>query len=197
MTWATRRFPRITTAGLVSCCFAAMMLFDLVFECVTFLPLGMAEYPGGHLALFPGTYHKFPLTEMPLLGGELTALACLLHFTDDKGRSYVDRGIDQVQGSRRKKLGLRILAMIAATNLIMFFIYNVPATLLANSSTAWPRDLQKRSYLLDNLCGAGTKRACPGPAMPIIRNGAAYIDSSGKAVFPRGVTLPKVVPLAK
>jgi hypothetical protein len=197
MRWASRRWPRITTAGLVAFCFVAMMLFDLVFEGVTFLPLGMAEYGGGHLALFPGTYHKFPLTEMPLLGGTLTAMACLLHFTDDKGRSYVDRGLDQVRGSRRKKFGLRLLAMIAATNLIMFIIYNVPATLLAPTSTAWPKDMQQRSYLLDNLCGAGTDRACPGPAVPNIRNGAAYIDASGKAVFPRGVRLAPVVPLAK
>jgi hypothetical protein len=69
---------------------------------------------------------------------------------------------------------------------------------------AWPRDVQSRSYFTDYICGAGTDRACPGPAVPLVRNdngnpraGSAYLDPTGKLVVPPATKLPAAVPFRR
>jgi hypothetical protein len=197
MRWAKNRWPRITTAGLVAWCFGTMCLFDIVLEGIIWLPLGVFEYPGGHWSLFPSTYHKYPLNEMLTIGTVFTAISCLRFFTNDKGQMWIERGIDKVRGGAGKKLALRGLAAIGAIQLIMFLGYNVPNTAIGFNSTAWPTDLQKRSYFTNGICGAGTNRLCPGPDVANMRNGAAYIGANGTVVVPAGKTLPKIVPFAK
>jgi hypothetical protein len=197
MRWAKRRWPRITTGGLVAWCFVSMCVFDIVLEGLIWLPLGVFEYPGGHWSLFPSTYHKYPLNEMFTIGAVFTAISCLRFFTDDKGQMWVERGVDKVRGSAGKKLALRALAVVAVIQLIMFLGYNVPNTAIGFNSTAWPKDLQKRSYFTNGICGAGTNRLCPGPDVANMRNGAAYIGADGTVVIPKGKTLPQIVPFAK
>ena len=197
MRWAKRRWPRITTGGLVAWCFVSLCVFDVVLEGLIWLPLGVFEYPGGHWSLFPSTYHKYPLNEMLTIGAVFTAISCLKFFTDDKGHMWIERGIDRVKGGAGKKLALRGLAAIAAMQLIMFLGYNVPNTAIGFNSTAWPNDLQKRSYFTNGICGDGTNRLCPGPGVANMRVGGAYIGANGQVVFPAGKSLPKIVPFAK
>jgi hypothetical protein len=197
MRWAKGRWPRITSAGLVAWCFGTMCLFDIVLEGIIWLPLGVFEYPGGHWGLFPSTYHKYPLNEMFTIGAVFTAISCLRFFTDDKGQMWIERGIDRVRGGAGRKLALRGLAAIGAIQLIMFLGYNVPNTAIGFNSTAWPKDLQKRSYFTNGICGAGTNRLCPGPDVANMRNGGAYIGADGKVVVPAGKSLPQIVPFAK
>jgi hypothetical protein len=194
---ARRRWPQISTGGLVACCFVSMCAVDAVLEALIFLPLGVFEYPGGHGALFPGTYHKYPVNEMFAIAMVFTALSSLRYFTDDRGRMWIERGAERVSGSSRVQLAVRALASIGAMQLIMFLGYTVPNTAIGFNSTAWPVDLQKRSYFTNGICGAGTNRLCPGPAVPNMRNGAAYIGADGRIVLPRGVRLPHNVPFAK
>jgi hypothetical protein len=197
MRWAKRRWPRITTGGLVAWCFVSMCVFDIVLEGLIWLPLGVFEYPGGHWSLFPSTYHKYPLNEMFTIGAVFTAISCLRFFTNDKGQMWVERGVDKVSGSSGKKLAIRALAVVAVIQVIMFLGYNVPNTAIGFNSTAWPKDLQKRSYFTNGICGAGTNRLCPGPDVANMRNGAAYIGADGTVVIPKGKTLPQIVPFAK
>jgi hypothetical protein len=110
---------------------------------------------------------------------------------------WMERGIDKVRGSNAKKLGLRALASIAVIQVIMFLGYNVPNTAIGFNSTAWPKDLQKRSYFTNFICGAGTNRLCPGPGVANMRNGGAYIGANGTVVIPKGKSLPQIVPFAK
>ncbi len=147
-----------------------MCAFDIVFEGILFLPLGAWEYPGGHLSLFPSTYHKFPLNEMLTVSALFTAVASLRYFVNDRGEMVVERGIDRIRGGNGKRVVIRALAAIAAVHLALIVFYNVPNTWIGMHSTEWPADLQKRSYLTDYLCGDGTDRACPGPAVPLVRN---------------------------
>ena len=201
MRTAKRRWPAMGKLGLVGICFAVMCAFDIVFEGLIFLPLGAWEYPGGHVALFPSTYHKFPLNEMLTVSALFTAVACLRYFVNDRGEMVVERGIERVKGGERKKIALRVLAAIAAVHVALFVIYNIPNTVIGMHSTEWPADLQERSYLTDYLCGDETDRACPGPGVPLAKNdngnpdgGSAFATPGGELVIPSDTTLPAPVP---
>ncbi len=49
----------------------------------------------------------------------------------------------------------------------------------------------KRSYFMMGICGDGTDRLCPDPALPMpIASGSGYINPDGQLVLPEGVELP-------
>lgn len=200
MRGAARRWPAMGKAGLIGVCFAAMLVFDIVLEGIIWLPLGVFEYPGGSaLSIFGNTYHKYPLNEMLTIGATFTTVAALRYFANDRGQSVAERGIDDVKGpsTSGRKFVLRAFATIAAVQMGMFAFYNLPNSWIGAHSTAWPKDLQKRSYLTNGICGDGTNIACPGPKVPLVRNGSVYIAPGGSVVAPNGVTVPKVVPFSR
>lgn len=192
---ARARWPRMPGVGLVGVCLLSVVAFDVVLEGIIWLPVGVFEYGGGHWAILrPDSYSKYPLQEALTFGMTFSATACLRYWVNDRGRTIVERGAEELRGSRAKIIGIRVLAMVAAVHLAMFCFYTIPNTLMSTNQPSWPVDLQKRSYLMGGLCGDGTDRACPGPDTPIIRNGGAYISPDGKAVFPDGAKPTGVVP---
>jgi hypothetical protein len=194
---ARERWPGMGTAKLVGLCFAAMCVFDIVLEGLIWLPLGVFEYPGGHWAIFPDSYHKYPLNETLTIGAVFTGIACLRFFRDDRGHTWAERGVEKLRMSPGKTLLLRGLAVTAVVHAIMFLGYNVPNTAIGLNSTEWPADLQKRSYFTNYLCGEGTDRACPGPGMPHITEDSAYPNTNGGVTPADGDAAPtpaKIVP---
>jgi hypothetical protein len=198
---AQARWPEMGKVGLIGICFAVMCTFDVVFEGIVFLPFGAWEYPGGHLALFPSTYHRFPLNEMLTVSAVFTAVAALRYFTNDRGEMVIERGIEKIKGGPGKKLVIRALAAVAAVHIALWVFYNGPNSFVGLHSHEWPADLQKRSYLTDFVCGAETDRACPGRAVPNARfnpddrdGGSAYVSPGGGLVTPPDTTVPPVVP---
>lgn len=197
-----QRFPAISNLGLIGSCFVLMMVFDLVLEGLIWMPMGIFGYHGGHLALFPETFHKFPLQEALSIGGTFTVAACLRFFVNDRGQSVFERGSEDVRGGAVRRTAVRALAAIAVVQLAFLVTYNVPNYFIGTHSTEWPRDVQERSYFTNGICGEGTGRICPGPAAPLTKNdngnpgqgGSIYVDPSGRAVTPPGTTVPDVVP---
>jgi hypothetical protein len=167
MTWCTRRWPSLGAIRLVGCCVLFMFLVDFVLEGVLFLPLGFYSYSGGHWAIFPDSYHKFPVHEAVFAGSMFAVMSSVRYFVDDHGNSLAERGIDSVKTGGLQRAGLRFLAIFGVFSVIVIAFYNIPTAIMAAHSTAWPADTQKRSYLLDGICGQGTNRACPGPGVPI------------------------------
>lgn len=157
-----RRWPDAPAWQLIAVCFVAMCLLDIVGEGLVWLPLGFWEYPGGIPFLFSGTYHQFPLNEMLTIAVTFTGIACLRFFTDDRGRTFAERGIDSVQAAPRRRTWLRGVAIVGAVHLILLLGYNVPNSIVGANSLDWPKDLVNRSYLTDNMCGPGTPNLCPG-----------------------------------
>lgn len=191
---AKARWPSLRAWQLVGLCFIAMCLVDIVAEGLIWLPLGFWEYPGGYGMLFPSAYHKFPWHEMVTIGALFTAIASLRYFRDDRGHTLVERGADQLRGGRQTVM--RIMAVTFAVHALLFALYNVPHMWVGANSAEWPADLQKRSYLLDGLCGEGTDRACPGPGVPNTKgNDAPYMNREGEMVVPAGSERPLSVPL--
>jgi hypothetical protein len=147
--------------------------------------------------LFAHTYHVYPLQENLTFAATFTVTASVRYFRDDKGYSIAERGIDELRVSEGRKLGLRILAMIALCNVAMLCFYTIPNTIMSVTAHAWPKDLQQRSYLTDFVCGAQTNRVCPGPTTPIVRNDGPWMGAGGMLVVPAGVKVQPIVPFKK
>ena len=131
-------------------------------------------------------------------GGVQAGFCSLRFFTDDRGRTFAERGLERVQGGAVKRQSMRFLAIFAAVSAFFFVFYNLPAQWLAMHADPWPEDIQKRSYFTMGICGEGTGRLCPHPALPIDQGEtSATIAPDGSVVLPPGVELPKIVPFER
>jgi len=206
---ATRaRRPGIGYPALLAITFCLTFMLDVILEGLIWMPFGVYTYVGGHWPLlFPDAYHVFPMNEAIFIGTWSTLVVFLYTFRNDKGQTYVERGIDQVRGGPVKKAGLQLLAMIAAFQLGLLMLYTVPQVAFFTSKpNEWPADVQRRSYLVDNICGPGADWACPGPLVPLNRGNARNQSGARIAAGTRsgnGVTIagadkiPDAVPFAK
>lgn len=193
---AKTRWPNISNMGLIGVLVVWTFFFDLVIEGLFLMPMGLFTYPGAirSWSINAGTYYQWPLYEGLMWGGVQAGLCSLRYFTDDRGRTFVERGSERLQGGFVKQQITRFLAIFAACSLFFFVCYNLPAQWFALHADPWPEDIQKRSYFTMGICGEGTGRPCPDPSLPIPGKNSAYIDSSGNVIFPEGVTLPNIIP---
>ncbi|MDH6245349.1 spirocyclase AveC family protein [Mycobacterium sp. OTB74] len=198
--WVMRRvktrWPHLSNAQLIGVTYVFNILLDFVMEGLIFLPIGFYVYPGAIRAVSvnAGTYYQWPIYEGLMWGGVLTALCCLRFFTDDRGRTIVERGLDRVRGGFAKVQGTRFLAIFAAVSACFFIFYNLPAQWLAMHADPWPDDVQKRSYLNGGICGDGTDTPCPNPVLPMPTKRSGFVNTDGVLVLPEGSHLPTVVP---
>src|SRR5437667_171266 len=77
-----------------------------------------------------GKTYQFPLYEPFIFGLTWMAPGALRYFRDDKGRSVVERGIDESKISRRRANGLRLLAVIGFLNLV-YLLFSVASSWMA------------------------------------------------------------------
>jgi hypothetical protein len=198
--WVMRRtkarWPNISNVGLIGVLVVWTFFFDLVMEGLFLMPMGLYIYPGAikSLSINAGTYYQWPVYEGLMWGGVQAGLCALRYFTDDRGRTFVERGLERVQGGFAKQQLTRFLAVFAACSMFFFVFYNIPAQWFAMHQDPWPADIQKRSYFLMGICGDGTDRLCPDPALPVPGKNSGYINPDGKLVLPDGVKLPTIVP---
>ena len=193
------RWPSISNLRLIGVVAVWGFFFDFVIEGMFLMPMGLFTYPGAikSLSINAGTYYQWPIYEGLMWGGVQAGLCCLRYFTDDRGRTLVERGLERVQGGFAKQQLTRFLAIFAACSALFFVFYNLPVQWFAMHAESWPQDLLKRSYFMMGICGDGTDRLCPDPALPMYRNGSGYINRDGQLVLPKGVELPKIVPFER
>jgi hypothetical protein len=196
---AKSRWPNISNVGLIGVLIAWTFFFDLIMEGYFLMPMGLFTYPGAikALSINAGHYYQWPLYEGLLWGGAQAGLCALRYFTDDRGRTFVERGLDRIQGGFVKQQSIRFLAIFAACSMFFFVFYNIPAQWFALHGDSWPTDITKRSYFMGGICGDGTDRLCPDPALPVDNNRSGYINPDGHLVLPEGTKLPQVVPFEK
>jgi uncharacterized membrane protein YhaH (DUF805 family) len=191
-----KRFPRLGTPGALVVAYLIPVLGDVVLEGFIWMKTGFYAYPGApgpHL--FGGQASAYPILEGILIGFLIAPYALLRYYKDDKGYTFVERGIDKVKVGRNGKVLLRFLALLAVAQGIYFFCYNIWAYQIGVHQQTWPKAVQQRSYFLNGACGTGTNKLCPGPAVPNIRPNSAYITPSGGVGLPPGVHLPKAYPV--
>lgn len=193
------RWPGISNIRLILVTYAAAFVGDFVMEAGFMLPFGLYTYPGSirSVTVFAGTYHQWPIYEGLMWGAVMTALTCLRYFTDDRGRTVVERGLDQVRGGFARQQLVRFLAIFAAVSGCFFFFYNIPAQWIGMHSDPWPEDHLKRSYFNGGICGDGTDVPCPDPSLPIPTKRSGFINTDGVLVLPDGVEMPKTVPFER
>lgn len=193
---AKERRPQLTRGQLLGGIFLFFVVWDLTVEPL-FLRLGFYTYPSTIQALTinAGEYYQLPVYQAFLWPLALTAWAALRFYVDDKGRTIVQRGVDDLRTtSNRAKSVISTLALVGFCNLAMLVCYNIPTAFLTMYSGPWPKAVQERSYLNDGICGEGTDHICPGPAIPVTRPGTVHLDPRGELVVPDGVTLPGADP---
>lgn len=201
--WVMRRikarWPGISNLRLIGLTYIYEIFFDFVMEGLVLLPAGMFTYPGAirALSINAGTYYQYPIYEGFLWGAVETALCCLRFFTDSRGRTIVERGLDEVGGGFVRQQATRFLALFAAVSASFFFLYMVPAQWLGMHADPWPEDIQKRSYFIGGICGEGTDVLCPHPLLPVPTKKSGYVDKDGRFILPEGAELPKIVPFER
>lgn len=191
---AKARWPSLGPLRLVGICYLAMAVVVLVIEGCLFMPIGVWTYAGGHWAINSEHYYKFPLHEMIFLGMGFASFGVMRYFTNDRGQTFAERGVHRIPGGVAKRNLIRVLALSGAVQTLLFMLWTLPSALLVIHPGPYPRDMQERSYFTDYICGQGTDRACPGPAVPAPAPGSAYLDPSGRLVYPPGTTAPSMVP---
>lgn len=193
------RWPNISNLRLIAVTYAIAFVFDFVMEGLVLLPIGFYTYPGAirSVSMNAGTYYQWPIYEGLMWGGVQAALCCLRYFTDDRGRTLVERGSEHVRGGFARQQFTRFLAVFAGVSGCFFFLYMAPAQWIAMHGDPWPEDHQKRSYFTGGICGDGTDKPCPNPALPLPTKHSGYINTDGELVLPPGVELPKTVPFER
>ena len=192
------RRPDTKTWKLVAACWVFMVTLDVVVEGFLFNPFGLWCYAGANpsLSLNAGHYYQYPIYYGLLWGSAWTALTCMRYFKDDRGLTFVERGADGISESQGRRGVVRFLALFGGASTIFFLMFTLPAQWIGMHSSAWPHDVQSRSYLVNGTCGEGTTTACPGPAVPLTRgDNSPRLGSDGKLYVPPGVKIPEVVPL--
>jgi Spirocyclase AveC-like len=198
--WVMRRikarWPNISNLRLILATYAIAFVFDFVMEGLVLLPTGLFTYPGAIRAVSfnAGTYYQWPVYEGLMWGGVQTALCCLRYFTDDRGRTIVERGLDRVRGGFVRQQFTRFLAIFGAVSACFFVFYNIPVQWFAMHADPWPEDHQKRSYFNGGICGDGTDMPCPNPVLPMPTKRSGHINNDGELVLPEGAKLPQTVP---
>jgi hypothetical protein len=165
MRTAKRLRPDLGAVGVFLCGFAAMIVLDLVLE-LTFIRTGVYAYPGvvRSLSIWGGETYQFPLYESFFWPAFWAAGGALRYFRDDKGRSVVERGVEELRVGKRARVALSVLAICGFFNVGYLVIYNVPMNWISLHVDTTPR---YPSYLSAGICGPGTGYDCAGPRVPV------------------------------
>lgn len=174
MCWLLRkirtRFPGFGVMSLIGLIVVVLTVLDNFLE-GAILFTGIFAYPYGipGLTVFAGKPYQMPLTEGLLFGGLLMgSITVLRFFTDDKGRTFVERGLDKLNLSDYSKQWVKFLALFGFIHLAFVVFFTIPNQWLATHSGPYPEGLP--SYLTNNMCVYGPQHnECPGPGVDIRR----------------------------
>lgn len=163
--------PNIGKVGIFLIGVLAFAIFDLVMEFIC-VRTQIFAYSGviRSLSMFPGQIYQFPLYEA-FIGGVNASIVGMVRLNrDDRGRSSVERGIDELQVGARAKTPLRILAFVGLAN-TMFVVMNIIYIAISFYVDDMPH---YPSYLNNDLCGVEVSVPCPGPGVPILTDNTPH-----------------------
>lgn len=188
------RYPDLGNLGTIATMFAFMFLADFIVESA-WVRSGAYSFGGAvkGWTLFYGKWYQFPIYESILWGACWTGMAALRYYVDDRGRTWVEKGVDRVRVGPKGNLALRFLAVYGALNAIMIVTYNIPQQWFNLHSSPWPKSIQERSYFTQGICGPETDYECFNTNIPMQGRGSSHVSPQGKLVVPDGATEPEPV----
>jgi hypothetical protein len=164
------RRPGIRKSTLAVIGILILIALDTLFESLL-LRTGVYAYPGGirAITLFAGETYQFPMSEGVCYGGlTVGATLVLLLFRDDKGQTFVERGLDKLRVGRRQRQWIKFLALFGFVHVSMFIAFTIPMQWFAMHSDPFPEGYP--SYMINGLCAYGPKGdQCPGPGVMMPR----------------------------
>jgi Spirocyclase AveC-like len=188
-----QRWPRMGTIGLLAIVYLLVALLETIVEGFLWMRIGLYTYAGTPdlLDLFPGHYYKYPIVESFMWGAVLTGVTYLRWSINDRGESIAERGASTIRVATGPKTGLRLMAIVGFMYTMIIGLYWLPYwTVWGAHSSDFPMDIQKRSYLMNGLCGPETERACPDENVPLFREKSVTVTPDGRVAVPEGVSPP-------
>lgn len=174
MRFIKNKFPTITNIKLSIIGIFAAMIVDMVLESLLIRFSGIYAYPGSirALSLWGGHWYQFPIYEALLFGGWVGCTSVLLYFKDDKGRTWVERGVEKInlcKNSNVRQTIVRFLAILGFCQVIEIIIYVLPMPLITANADPFPDDTPAFFMQGAGMCGPGTGLSCARPELPIMR----------------------------
>ena len=164
------RWPNLSKFSLAALGVLILIVLDTIFETLL-LRTGVYAYPGGihAITLFAGQTYQFPMSEGIFYGGCLIgATMVLLLYRDDKGMTWVEKGLDKLKVSAFSRQWIKFLALFGYVQLSMLLLFTVPMQWFATHSDAFPTGYP--SYMVNDMCVYGPeKNQCPGPGVMMPR----------------------------
>jgi hypothetical protein len=185
------RYEAMSNAALLALTYAFITPIFFLLE-VIYMRCGIYGYHAAvpSLTLWYGHYYQMPIYEPIFSGFYFLGYGSLLYFRNDRGETFVERGVSGLRYSPKVKLGLRFAGMTAACAVIYMVTYNIPYWITNNTNERWPVSTQKASYWTNFICGPETHQACPSPDLPIATRGATRFTPEGKVFIPTGNPAP-------
>lgn len=167
-----RSYPQISNFWLSVIGVFSGMVFDLLLENILIRGFGLFAYIGAvqSLSIGGGHWYQFPLYEAFFFGGWWGCCSLLLYFKDDKGLSFVERGIENNALAKRSNFYRGLLRTLAIMGFVLtteFFLYACLPQIIVVNGDPFPEDTP--AYFINGMCGEGTPYACPRPELPINR----------------------------
>lgn len=164
------RYPNLGITSCIGLIVLGLTIVDSIIE-IILIRTGIWAYPGAihAVTLFAGKTYQFPLYEGILFGGfAMGATTALSFFRDDKGQTFVERGIDRVKTGKIGKSWIRSLAVYGFVHGAFLVLYFIPIQFIALNTDPFPEGYP--SYMTNNMCVYGVnKDQCPGPGVMMPR----------------------------
>ncbi|MGV6806550.1 MAG: spirocyclase AveC family protein [bacterium] len=162
-----QRFPSAGFFSLLAVALAVCIPIDILMEMAA-LATGQYSYAGSipEWSLHGGQMWHYPLYEVAW-GAFWAVCAVMRYYRDDKGLMFAEKGYDKLKFGDRVKTFIRFLALVGLFNSTMA-VYSIYLQVFGINSAAFPAGYP--SYLLNGVCGDGTRYACPAPHIPLGRS---------------------------
>lgn len=166
--WIDRRYPSANLFGILVALFIVGFLADASQE-FFYIRWGLYSYMGAiqDWSFFGGHFYQFPIFIGVVTSGFLLAYTWIIHFRDDRGHCFAERGVEKLKLSQRANTFVRFLALVGYMNVAIGSIYFIPVQWLYTHGDTFPADTP--AYLINDICGEKAGFPCPGKGVPIPR----------------------------
>jgi hypothetical protein len=153
-------WPHLSSARLIILTFATAAVLNLAFMGIP-IYLRLWTFPSLPFSIF-GHDARYPITDLFAFSGFFTACSALRYFKDNRGKTFVERGLDHVSARWRGTLGFLALCGFVQVAFAMGSSIDIFAEPYSTYHAKLP------AHVLNGLCDDGVNATgtaygpCPG-----------------------------------